>query len=159
MMGYEVMTVLSGSMEPAIHTGSVIAIKPVDDPKHYKVGDVITFKAPDDKQKLITHRIKEVKPKGDLVEYITKGDANKTADLEPVPAGNIVGQYANFTVPYVGYMLSFAKSKAGLIWLMIVPGALLVVWQLGSLFLAVARLEKEKTAAKATSGQEPTRNV
>ena len=37
---YQLLTVLSGSMEPAIHTGSVVFVKPVNE---YKVNDIITF--------------------------------------------------------------------------------------------------------------------
>ncbi len=37
---YKLLIVQSGSMEPNIHTGSVVVVKPAE---NYKAGDVITF--------------------------------------------------------------------------------------------------------------------
>ena len=44
--------------------------------------------------------------------YETKGDNNNGPDLEPVLAENVIGKYADITVPY-GYALNYANSKAG----------------------------------------------
>jgi signal peptidase len=52
---FKVLTVLSGSMEPNIHTGSVVVVKPTKD---YKIGDVITFGPYTKTQTPTTHRIK-----------------------------------------------------------------------------------------------------
>ena len=60
--GYQLKTVLSGSMEPGIKTGSIIAVKIAEDKTNYKVGDVITFQEAEDF--LVTHRITEVINKG-----------------------------------------------------------------------------------------------
>ena len=50
---YKVFTVMSGSMSPAIHAGSLIFVKPLSD---YNVGDVITRRTKDPKV-TVTHRI------------------------------------------------------------------------------------------------------
>lgn len=42
-LGYQLKTVLSGSMEPTFKTGSIIAVKPLSNTKNLKVKDVITF--------------------------------------------------------------------------------------------------------------------
>lgn len=120
LFGYQFKTVLSGSMEPKIQTGSVIAIKLVSDPSHFEKGDVITFRTKDDL--LITHRIYKVKGQ----QYVTKGDNNNAPDPDPVLADNIVGEYTGFTVPYAGYALNFAGSKEGAALLLILPGLFLV---------------------------------
>lgn len=160
IFGYEMMTVLSGSMEPKIHTGSVIAVQPTKDVTHFKVGDVITFRAQDDNNILITHRIKEVQQiNGGGVQYITQGDANDSQDPKPVAASRVVGEYANFTIPLLGYILAFAKSKAGLVTLVIIPGALLIVWQMISLWTAILKSEKEKALQAHSGGQEPTQSA
>lgn len=159
IFGYELMTVLSGSMEPSIHTGSIIAIHPSSDTTRFKAGDVITFRSTEDKNILVTHRIKEVKDTGSHVEYITKGDANDAQDPKPVPAGNVVGQYADFTIPYAGFALNFAKSKAGILSLLIIPGALLIAWQIINLWRMFTRLEEEKSTPKEPILQDPTQNV
>lgn len=122
LFGYQFKTVLSGSMEPIVQTGSVIAIKQIKDKPRFEKGDVVTYKAKDDI--LITHRI--VKVKGDGKSYITKGDNNNAPDPDPVLADNIVGEYTGYTVPYLGYAMNFAASKEGNALLLILPGLLLI---------------------------------
>lgn len=43
VFGYQLKTVLSGSMEPEIKTGSIIAVKPGGEMTRFKKGDVISF--------------------------------------------------------------------------------------------------------------------
>ena len=57
--------------------------------------------------------------------YETKGDNNNAADTEPVLSENVVAQYADFTIPYIGYFIDFAQSKEGGAILLIGPGMLL----------------------------------
>jgi len=71
------MVVQSGSMEPAIHTGSVVMVKPASD---YKIGDVITFGEVSKTKAPITHRIYDIKVVDGNPVYITKGDANNAPD-------------------------------------------------------------------------------
>lgn len=149
VFGYQLKTVLSGSMEPGIKTGSIIAVKPGGDMTRFKVGDVITFM--EEENMLVTHRITEVIHSGEHVMYKTKGDNNETEDMNPVLSENVVAVYADFTIPYVGYFVEFAKSKAGSALLMILPGILLFGYSIFSIFQTVARLEK---AAKQNSLEE-----
>lgn len=149
ILGHEIMTVLSGSMEPGIKTGSIIAVKPTTDPSKYGVGDVITFKSVEDPNKLITHRIIKVAKVGSSVQYITKGDNNDAKDPKPVTPGNVVAEYTGFTVPYIGKVMSFIQSKTGAIILLIVPGGLMILWSIYSIWRAIAEIEsaKEKPAS------------
>ena len=83
------------------------------------------------------------------VMYETKGDNNNGPDLEPVLAENVVGKYADITVPYVGYLLNYANSKAEQRLLLIIPG----VFYLGIprflfLVLFVALTEKRKIKSR-----------
>ncbi len=148
--GYQIKTVLSGSMEPGIHTGSIIALKPGGDMTRFQKGDVITFMSAENI--LITHRIVNVEMNKTIGEasYTTKGDHNDGADSTPVSSTNVVGQYTGFTVPYVGYAMNFAVSKAGSVLLMIVPGLLLLLYALYSSWKAVAALEKKNVGASAS---------
>jgi signal peptidase I len=140
IMGYELKTVLSGSMEPTFQTGSIIAIKPTSDAgKSYKKDDVIIFKEADDK--IVTHRIVEVKEANGKISYITKGDNNNANDLNPVLSQNVIGQYTDFTIPYVGYLLDYANSKAGAALLLIIPGVILLIYSGISIFGAIRELE------------------
>ena len=56
-IGLQPFMVLSGSMEPTYHVGSLIYVKPVDY-KELKVGDPITYMISQDT--VVTHRIIEV---------------------------------------------------------------------------------------------------
>ncbi|WP_144460298.1 signal peptidase I SipW [Siminovitchia fortis] len=148
-LGYQLKSVLSGSMEPGIKTGSVIAVKPGGDMTRFKEGDVITFMQ--DENTLVTHRVVEVDKSGKHVMYTTKGDNNNAADMEPVLSENVVAEYTGITVPYVGYFVSFAQSKEGSALLLILPGLLLLGYSGFTIWSAIRQLEpKEKTVNKTT---------
>lgn len=152
--GYQIKTVLSGSMEPGIQTGSIVAIKPGGDMTRFQKGDVITFMNPDNL--LITHRVVDAAINSTIGEasYTTKGDNNDSADTSAVSSTNVVGQYTGVTVPYVGYAMNFAVSKAGSVMLMIIPGLLLLLYALYSSWKAVAALEKKNTGPSVTGGPD-----
>lgn len=59
LFGLQVYAVLSGSMEPTYHVGSLIYVKDVD-PFELESGEVITFML--DENTVATHRIVEVVP-------------------------------------------------------------------------------------------------
>ncbi|MEH7380024.1 signal peptidase I [Bacillus sp. JJ1533] len=147
IIGYQLKTVLSGSMEPEIKTGSIIAIKPITQKTVFQENDVITFISPDDHSILITHRIIAVKGEG--THFLTKGDNNDNPDSQPVLAQNIVGKYEGFTIPYVGYLVNFGKSKLGSILFLIIPGIIILGYSIVTLWKAISSLEdkkKEETA-------------
>lgn len=111
-MGLQVFTVLSGSMEPTFHTGSLIYVKKVDY-KDLKEGDVITFLL--DEDTVATHRIVEVLPDEndpEVLRYRTKGDANNAPDGSPVHYKNVIGSPV-FTIPLLGYVASSIQSPPG----------------------------------------------
>ena len=137
-LGYQLKTVLSGSMEPGIQTGSIIAVKLAEDKTGYKIGDVITFQAEEDI--LITHRITEVVKSGDSVLYRTKGDNNNAEDMNPVLSENVVAKYTDFTVPYVGYFINFTQSKNGAL-LLLIPGILLLIYSTYTIWKVLSVME------------------
>lgn len=144
LFSYQLKTVLSGSMEPGIQTGSIIAVKLAEDKNNFKVGDVITFQEEDI---LITHRITEVVQGGDSVLYRTKGDNNSAEDMNPVIASNVVAAYTGFTLPYVGYFIDFSQSKNGAL-LLLIPGFLLLLYSGYSIWkiLSIIELPQKKQA-------------
>jgi signal peptidase I len=141
-LGYQLKSVLSGSMEPTFYTGSIIALKPVTEPNNLKKGDVITFKASD--EILITHRIVDVIKTGEQTMYKTKGDNNRSADSDIVLANNVVAKYTGFSIPTAGYLIDFTKSKNGAALLLILPGLLLLAYSAFSIFKALRELEPTK---------------
>ena len=78
--------VMSGSMEPAFPTGSIVYVQKAD-PLKIKVGDPITFYL--EKTATVTHRVVRIDSKQRL--FYTKGDANNTEDISPVSFKNLVG--------------------------------------------------------------------
>ena len=123
---YKVMTVLSGSMEPTIKMGSVVVVKPAKD---YKVGDIITFGPYSKTKPSTTHRIYEIKNVNGKKVYITKGDANNAPDNREVRKEDILGKVI-FSIPYFGYLASFAQKPYGFATLIIIPAILIVADQI-----------------------------
>ena len=96
--------VLSGSMEPEIHTGSLALIDLKD--RDAEAGDAIAFKTGN---VLVTHRI--VREEGGA--FVTKGDANRKEDLWRVSPEEIIGTTV-YSIPYLGYVVQRFKSPAGI---------------------------------------------
>lgn len=152
VFGYQLKTVLSGSMEPDIQTGSIIAIEPGGDMTRFKENDVITFQ--DEEQKLITHRIIEVTESGDSTLYRTKGDNNNGPDINPVLSDNVVAVYTGFTIPYLGYVVNFAQSQNGA-FLLLIPGLLLLIYAGFTIWKALSGLE---TTKQKEQSEEPEKD-
>lgn len=133
---YKLMVVLSGSMEPTIKTGSIVVVKPE---KTYKVGDIITFRDSTQPQITVTHRIFEASGSA----YITKGDANKTADTQERLKQNVLGKVI-FSIPFLGYPVSFAKTQTGLIILVIIPSVIIIYSELLNIKNEALRLVRER---------------
>lgn len=112
LIGLTPYTVLSGSMEPTYHVGSVIYSQKVD-PHDLKEGDPITYRMGGDT--LVTHRIVEVLDEDSpTLAFRTKGDANDHPDGTPVPADAVVGKPL-FSIPYLGFVSAFIQRPSGLL--------------------------------------------
>ena len=125
LFGLQVFTVLSGSMEPVYHVGSLIYVKDVD-PFELESGDVITFML--DENTVATHRIVEVVPDEEddsVVRFRTKGDANENVDGSLVHYKNVIGSPV-FTIPYLGYAVSYIQNPPGT-YVAISAGAILLL--------------------------------
>lgn len=116
----------TGSMEPNVKTGSLAFVTPSKD---YAIGDIITFNSklnPKDPQKYnITHRISNIIIKDGDTLYETKGDANSGPDPLPVDKIDVLGK-TTFSIPYIGYVIGFAKTKTGFTALVLFPTFLLI---------------------------------
>ena len=126
LFGLQVFTVLSGSMEPEYHTGSLIYVKKVDTTK-LKVRDVITFMLNEDT--VVTHRIIEVVPsetEPGVVRYRTQGDANKDPDGSLVHYKNVIGTPV-FSIPLLGYVSAYIQNPPGT-YIAISIGALFLIF-------------------------------
>ncbi|UTE79291.1 signal peptidase I SipW [Rossellomorea sp. KS-H15a] len=144
-LGYQLKTVLSGSMEPTFKTGSVIAVKPVEDTSTFKKGEVVTFLQQDNT--IVTHRIMDVIKNGDNTMIQTKGDNNEDVDTQPVLAQNVIAKYTGYSIPYLGYFIDFAKSNKGTAILLIVPGILLIFYSIYTIITALREIDKGQIAS------------
>lgn len=137
---YKVLTVLSGSMEPKIKTGSVVVVKPAKD---YGVGDIITFGKISKTETPITHRIKEVKLSEGNTVYVTKGDANESADPKEISKNEVIGKTL-FSVPFLGYAIAFAKKPVGFMILIIIPAIVIIYDELKKIWQEILKMKKKK---------------
>ena len=87
--GLQVFQVVSGSMEPAIPTGSIVYVRETE-PAEAKEGDIIAFYSSSNSGAVITHRV--VQNRVVSGELITKGDANAKEDLTPVDYDYYLGK-------------------------------------------------------------------
>ena len=109
VFGYEMYTVISGSMEPSIPTGSLVYIKDME-PQDVADGDVIAFYGGHDSNAIITHRV--VKNRVVMGEFVTKGDANEKEDMNPIPYMNFLGR-VELSIPVVGELAQMLTSMEG----------------------------------------------
>lgn len=109
LFGYQAYSVISGSMEPAIPTGSLVYVHETA-PEDMKEDDVIAFYGAKDSNAIITHRV--VENKIVMGEFVTKGDANKTEDMNPVPYSNFIGKVV-CTIPRLGIIAQILTSTVG----------------------------------------------
>ena len=135
---YKVLTVISGSMEPAIKTGSVVMVKPESD---YKIGEVITFGPYSKTQAPTTHRIYDIRVAEGQVIYITKGDANNGPDTREIQKKDVIGKVL-FDVPFVGYAVYFAKQPLGFTLIIIVPAAIIIFDEIKNIYGEVKKKKK-----------------
>ncbi len=139
VLGVTPMVVLSGSMSgdapDHIEAGDLIFAKPVQ-PEDLKIGDIITYM---EGKTVVTHRIIgiNVGEDGKLL-FDTKGDANNTADTDPVHQDNLVGIYTG-RIPMVGDLAIFMQTPLGMIIFIGVP---LVA------FVGYDMIRRQKHAAK-----------
>ena len=147
LVGIQVFTVLSGSMEPAYHVGSLIYVKEVDY-KQLQPGDVITFML--DENTVATHRIVEVVPDEEdpeTLRYRTKGDANNAADGGLVHYKNVIGTPI-FTIPKLGYFADYIQNPPGTYVAISAGAILLLLVFLPDLFSSDAQEKKEKKSKR-----------
>lgn len=137
---YQVKIVKSGSMEPAIKTGSIIAIKPSAE---YKVGEIITFGKDDKKNIPTSHRINATRMEQGKMLYTTKGDANNAPDGKEISQNEIIGKVI-FKMPYLGYVLDMAKKPIGFILLVGIPALAIIYDEVIKIVKEVKKMKRRK---------------
>ena len=122
LFGYHTYVVSGGSMEPSLKRGSV-AVARATNSFALEVGDVIARTESEDGPAVL-HRIARIIDDDTGRVIYTQGDANRTEDPKPVMLLGS-GDKVIYSVPYVGYILTFGRSPPGRILLLGVPLVLL----------------------------------
>jgi signal peptidase len=126
------LVVLSGSMEPALATGDISVVGTIA-PLEARPGDIVTFRDPENADRLITHRVREMHVKGDAVVFRTRGDVNSASEHWQVSSREEIGRVL-YRIPKLGWVLMYARSK-GLFMLMLGGAlALLLVLELTAIW-------------------------
>lgn len=120
-------TVVSGSMEPTIKTGSIVLTTPVD-PTTIMAGDIVAFTSPSNSKDTILHRIVDIKSTSPL-RFQTKGDNNNTADAWDLMDVGILGKHV-FAIPYIGHIAAFIRTPIGFGVLIVIPALLFIISQI-----------------------------
>lgn len=150
LVGFQVFTVLSGSMEPTYHVGSLIYVKDVDY-RQLEAGDVITFML--DENTVATHRIIQVVPDEDepeVLRFATQGDANDAPDGTLVHYKNVIGTPV-FTIPKLGYVANYIQNPPGTYIAISGAAILLLLMFLPDLFSE----DEPKKTAESAGEEEP----
>jgi len=130
---YSTYSVMTGSMEPAIATGSVVVVLP-EDPTQIRVGDVITVTSDQPPFPTVTHRVSRVVQTDSGQQFKTKGDANLLEDPWQFGYSGAAGR-VRLAVPWLGYLMAFSATVgarlalAGSVGLLLAGALLPLIWR------------------------------
>lgn len=141
-LGWQVDSVLSGSMSPTLEVGGAIVSRPAE-PAQIVAGDIVTFRSPRNGDRT-THRVIAVEEFGSLF-FRTKGDANRSADPYLVPEANLEG-VVMLHVPLLGYAANFVKTPLGFGLMLGLPGMLIIGFEMKRMWRYLSEEERRQEA-------------
>ncbi len=147
--GIRAFVITSGSMAPAIPTGSLILTTYVH-PIFLRKNDMITFIAPIKEHTIVTHRIQSITTRGGVTVIGTKGDANKYNDIWHLAGGGVIGKVI-YVIPYIGYFLVFTRTKIGISIFILLPAFYIIYSELGVIYQLMKRRSLAKEIAHSTT--------
>ena len=144
VLGYSVMRVMTGSMEPSIPQNAMILVQKTA-PEKIQPGDVITFFSQDPALNgaLNTHRVARIEQQGDNLLFITRGDANQIEDPIPVTQDVLVGRVV-FVSAALGVLVSLLTNPLVFGLLILLPLLILLIANLVRTVRLSARLAREE---------------
>ena len=124
LAGGHTLTVLSGSMVPALPVGSIVVERPAS-AQSLGVGNIVSYATRDEitgVPVIVTHRIISIHHTRFGLQFTTKGDANNVADDKLVVPDQIRGKVW-YHVPYVGVAKDYLMRRGS--WIILAGAALL----------------------------------
>jgi signal peptidase len=107
IFGFQPSIVASGSMQPNLQVGDMAVVVHTK-PDSIQVGDIIQYRG---ESEPVIHRVIDKYTEGDATYFITKGDANKAQDPNPVNEKQVIGKYA-LVIPKLGWASIGIRSAA-----------------------------------------------
>ena len=128
--GFMMFRVVTGSMEPTIHVGSLLVTRETDIGK-IVVDDIICFRTQEAEiwGRIVTHRVVDRLAMADgSVMLMTKGDANLVSDSYYVSQDNFVGKVVWYTGDdsVLASVFAFFTNEIGFLGCIVLPCLLLV---------------------------------
>ena len=143
--GSTTYTVLTSSMEPHLPPGTMVVVRPTD-PQKIEPGMIMTYQLKSGELAVVTHRVTQVlrAADGDRL-FITQGDANPTADADPVREAQVRGTVW-YAIPYVGWAALALQGEQRAIVITVAVVALFgyAAWAFVSSMIDRARRTREK---------------
>lgn len=184
VFGTELRLVLTGSMEAnpltdvssfeikSIPVNSLVVVKSINDDNREQfyaslnVGDVLTFKyLIASEQVVITHRIIEITPKEDGINYVIvlRGDnvnEEGTTSTQRIDTSvdkesfNYILGKVTWVSPFLGNILTFLRTSYGIIFIVILPAAILICYEVFKLIYLSSKEKKEVSKSKDSEIEE-----
>lgn len=142
--GYSFFRVMTGSMEPAIPTNSLIVVKRTP-AEELSEGDVITFYSQDPSLmgEPNTHRIVRFEEQQGKRLIYTKGDANNMADIYPTKEEDLIGKVV-YSSLRIGNFVRLISNPLIFVPLILVPLAIMLIRSIVDSVSAAKKLAKEE---------------
>lgn len=113
--GIKTYTIISGSMEPELKIGDIVIVKETTE-NDINVGDIISFRKG---QRVITHRVIDIKKKDQKYTYVTQGDNNNVEDKEDIKFNMIEGKVIK-RIPFLGKISQLMQGKNAIIFIALI---------------------------------------
>jgi len=104
---------LSGSMKPTMDVGDMAILMETPTEK-IKIGDIIHFWR---EEEMVIHRVHEIRTEGETL-LITKGDANRAPDPDPILPSQIRGKLL-YIIPKLGWASIYLKDGFTRAWTLV----------------------------------------
>lgn len=84
---------------------------------------------------------------GDEIFFKTQGDANDDPDITELKEGAIAGKVL-ITIPFLGYLIDFAKKPMGFAMLVIIPVAIVIIDEIRKILAEIKKIHAHRLTEK-----------
>ena len=154
ILGHYVFRVMTGSMEPAVPTDSLIVVRETE-LSQIQPDDIISYYSEDPQLNgsVNTHRVVSVEHQGENYVFTTKGDANALPDKYPASGKNVLGKVI-FISHSLGTVVNFLSSPIAFVVLIVIPLFLILISNLVRMIRSARQLLREEEEAAVRDAVE-----